>query len=279
MIQLKSRLASYEQRHKLLACVALLTLVPACSAGSEGDSSPPSSETVAVDDHPDAIATLTLENGNVVEFFDFDTAALVVESGPAHQRPVLTDENLKNDRLVDTWNQFAHGERAPLALVDLQDRLATLEPTDPRLLSGEPAYGGAEFKFPPAAELGPDVQAVRDGCDNDCCNWEALSAVAECQSQSTFNWFAFNYGSTFANSGSDAQNYRGYVCAAVGTSTYRVAIGSAGGVWSVPQATWRKYWWNAPCAFGFCNGKTGYTSVNTASDQHLHSYCGSYFFN
>jgi hypothetical protein len=229
---------------------------------------------------PTPVAALTLKNGNTVEFYDFGAAGLVMESGAAYTKPVVTgNQRISPEELVPTWNKIADGAPVPAALQQLQERLMHQSGTPNSEASKElaPSKGAVRLSESPEAQS-PQISARSlDGCTNGCCDYDWLSTFSQCQNPEDYSWFLFNYGTTWENSGDDVQAYVGMVCSASGTSTFHVAIGSAGGNWTVPEATWRSFSWSAYCPWWGCYDDPARTSVNSTTDMHLHTYCGGWY--
>ena len=291
---------------KHLLAATLLALASGCSAGAAGPDEPSNTVSApgasgandnaaaagekapgaAAPQAPTPVASLTLENEHTVEFYDFKVGALIIESGVAYQQPVLQAGGIQSpERLVDTWLKISNGRPAPSALLDLQTRLVTQGPQlDQQLqvdaiasksaaLAREPDFGGIQ---PRATQTTSSTLLAENVCNNGCCDYGWLSTFYECNNPHSYNWFLFNYGSTYSNSGGDIKHYSGMACAAVGTSTFRVDIGGRGGTWTVPEAHWKSYNWDAYCPWWGCYDDPAKTSVNTSTDQHLHTYCGGW---
>ncbi len=228
---------------------------------------------------PTPVASLTLKNGNILEFYDFGTAGLVMESGAAYTAPVVTgNQTIAPEELVPIWTKLADGAPVPAALEQLQERLLTTTgaPNSPLLKQPVPSRGAVRLSEPPAVQPVQIDTRSQDGCSNGCCDYAWLSTFSQCQNPEPYSWFLFNYGATWENSGNDIQDYKGMVCSASGTSTFHVGIGGAGGDWNVPEATWRAYSWTANCTFWICFDAPAQTSVNTTTNMHLHTYCGGW---
>jgi len=219
-------------------------------------------EAISAPRAPTPVASLKLTGGQVIEFYDFGTAALVTETAAAYVSPVLNSESLPADQLVGTWARLAPTTPVPPALEDLQHRLTRL-PADLDAPKVAPLLdtGGAKL-----GNFGSAIRSAPVGCNNGCCDFNWLATLSECKGGFSYNWFLYNYGWTYAN-GSNVGLYQGLVCSAIGTSTYSVQLPGAGGVWSVPQATYRWFHWS---------GSRGSMSstVNSSSNSHLHTYCG-----
>jgi hypothetical protein len=222
------------------------------------------------------IASLEFENGNVLEFYDFVHGVMVVERGRAYTRPVFRGGSEHAGQLEQIWRRLSPDTPVPSALIELQGRMT--EESDPSANTNDSDAPGVEAVAEPDIGGWSPVQTkAPQGCNNGCCDYQWLATFAECQGGWDYSWFLYNYGATWANV-DDIILYGGLVCAATGTSTFRVNIEGSGGVWSVAQGTWNSYFWIAAfkpviCA-GYC-GKNLRSSVNTQSSQHLHTYCGT----
>jgi len=226
------------------------------------------------------VASLKLTAGHVVEFHDFGSSALIVEAAAAYTPPALSFAGpISADQIASIWTHLAPGTPVPPELRDLQRRLTSLPASsvEPEVLSS-PEIGGDKIgssRIAPSAAL----PAAPVGCNNGCCDSTWLSTLAECQGGGwDYSWFLYNYGWTFASTGS-TRTYQGLVCAALGTSTFSVNIGGYGGTWSVPQATYRWYHWVAGTDFfGSPIRQSMTSSVNSSSNSNLHTYCGRIFY-
>lgn len=257
----------------LLVCAA--GVLPACLPDSDGGQSESNLAGVRA---PVLVATLKAANGNVVEFYDLARGVLLSETGAANSTGVLDDHwDLKNrDKLADVWRALAPSTPVPAALAAFQRRLD--DPTPPanvvaKSVRGAQA-GGQEAPPPAPLDLGAGLQAAQIGCNNGCCDFDWMNAQLNCQHMQDYSWLLMNYGFSFVNA-NDIANVNALACAAVGTSTFRIQVNgtnSGGGVWTVPEATWRHFaWWE--CAWPWCGGNMT-SSVNDSTHQHLHSYCG-----
>lgn len=266
----------------LFAGVALLAM--ACSNEEEGLSdSPrvPAVETAIPDAAPKPVASADLPNGNTLEFFDFKSGALVVESGKAgvvaHLGKEPESEALAKasadpgEKLAAIWKSAAPDRAVPKALLDMQERWK--HPPAGVSLSREipsgPGAAGIRFEVPdaPSAPLGKKATPV--GCNNGCCDAEWLATFGQCQGGDwPISWFLFNYGYTWANY-SDADYVNGMVCAANGNSSWKMKVGSSGGTWTVTPAHYKAWKWVS----GWFDEDMK-SSVNSSTSQALHTYCG-----
>jgi|GEM_PF-6720274 len=232
---------------------------------------------------PKPVASIDLKEGHAVEFYDFGEDVLISESGKAGSSHYFNAENqpstlIKNgvapeEVLTQVWKSVSPSTAVPRALLDIQARWKSAPPRTNTLkpleisheASGSPM--GQSVESPQALEKA----AAPVGCNNGCCDFQWLSGFSQCGSGFDYHWFLYNYGWSYANSGS-VDYYSGMACSAVGTSTYKVTMGDgSGGTWSVPQATYRTFWWSS----GFWGiNKSLSSSVNSSGNQHLHTYCG-----
>jgi hypothetical protein len=268
---------------KTVVLLAATALVPACLGGDEGEPAPaaPVSQPAALGNHPDAVATVTLGKGHTVDFFDFGTGVFITETAPAYTPSVLdkTSPEEKQNTL-GLWAKLSGGAPAPEALqLALQRALNPANAARSQTPHGlSPQQGGVVLE--PTVDVQEEgLLAAPNGCNNGCCDYEWLSTFSQCQVPYAFSWFLYNYGYSFANSGYDIKHFKGLVCAATGTSTWHVHIGSAGGDWTIAEAHYMTWQWNAFCAFGICSDFPATTSVNTSAAQHLHTYCGGWSTN
>jgi hypothetical protein len=221
---------------------------------------------------PKPIAALKLATGNSVEFYEIGGHVLISEEGDAYAPPTINVRQKIDARpLAEIWTSLAPDKPVPAGLLQAQARLdqaappATTRPRDLRFAGGAPGETAA-------GDLGgDDVLAVAVGCNNGCCDWDWMyQTFPACHTTNyDYHWTLFNYAWSYANV-SGVHYYDGFVCSASGTSTYKVYIDGDGGTWSVPEAHYRTYtWYDCP----FC-WENAYTSVNTSTSPHLHTYCG-----
>lgn len=220
---------------------------------------------------PKAIASIHLDNGNLVEFFEASNGGVVTETGPASTDPTVQRTGERN--FVRLWQRLAPGKPVPEALANLQARL--IEDSQPQAqVSGQPkaapqvTWGG-----------GRGITAMTpSGCNNRCCDYEWL--VATFGACNDGDWLMFNKGWSYANA-TNIKYYQASVCSASGTSNFKFKVAgspSAFGNWDIPEGYYRSALWVAdftvlwPC-WGYCLGSMT-SSVNSPSDMHLHTHCG-----
>lgn len=258
----------------LVACGVAGADAPGDEAGDPATVEPAAVERIA--GTPAPVASVTLTAGHVVEFYDFGTTALIVETAPAYTPPAYNHTGPTSpDQLASIWTRVAPGRPVPAALSALQHRLTSLPATPaapPVTVAVVPESHQGGAKLPGL------IGAAPVGCNNGCCDFNWLSTLGQCQGGYDFSWFLYNYGWTYANSTNDII-YDGLVCSAQGTSVYSVSVGGSGGTWSVPQATYRWFSWTAGWSiFGF-NAQNMSSSVNSSTNSHLHTYCGGVIYN
>jgi hypothetical protein len=266
--------------------VGTLAIVVLCAAsvGCSGQDAPSSTSIVeplqaaTPKQAPVPAAVLSLSNGHTVEFYKLGGRALVSETGAAYSAPVVTHAMMRM-ALPDLWKQLAPGSPVPSAVTDMQAE--TDSPTPPKgytpanATTSPPASGGvlraAASPTTAATTIHPDAPV---GCNNGCCDYSWLSTFGACTGGSDYSWFLYNYGWSWVNVG-DVQDAYTFVCAAE-QSTWNINISGSGGIWTIPAATWRTYDYHAGNTFWSDGDIT--SSVNTASEPHLHAYCGLAYY-
>jgi hypothetical protein len=265
-------------RHSL---VGGLALVIAAISGCAGDldhelSDNQSAATLAAPSasKPTPVASLTLANGNVIDFYEIAGRGLVTESGEAYSTPAIKSKaDLHDGRLVEIWTALRPDVAVPQALTDLQARIDSQPPPDPsQKKPHDPRSGGAPLD-PATVGVQDGFLASPDGCNNGCCDYDWMNTTfGQCYDHSwDYSWFLFNYGWSYANF-NDISFFQGFVCSASGISTWHVNISGDGGTWDIAEAHYLTYWW-LECGWPWCGGDAT-TSVNTSTAQHLHTYCG-----
>ena len=292
------------------------TLLVACGAGDGGVTPRPSTlkagtSSLQLDDHPDPALSVTLTNGNVLEFYDLSSGVLVSEAGSATNPPLTSVPSMRalieSNDLITLFNTVRPELPIPAVLIRLQDKLAaaalasqsvpgelstesqSLPSTGSGAATGTPSVaasapgkgfgGGADAGGTSSSHSGGGRSSGlqpfdEQGCSNGCCDPTWLQAnICQPINGADYSWYLFNYGWSFENSTS-IHFWTGYACAAVGTSTYTVSDSDGGGgTWSVGEGTYRWFHHDTICEFLQCAFNiTG--SVNSSSDPHLHTFCG-----
>jgi hypothetical protein len=259
--------------------LALLTV--ACNRGEDSQTTAPiqksSDKTPAQSQEVKPVTSLDLGKGHSLEFYDFGNNALISESGIAGDKHLFNPGNTfadlqaaasdQGDVIARVWKFASPAAPMPKALADLRARMAKLpvgkaNPVSlPHEASGEPMTNLVQDQ-----SLAKTASPV--GCNNGCC--DKAWTDTHCDYGGDYDWNLYNYGWSWVNGG--ANLYNGFVCASVGTSTYKVNVGGRGGAWSVTQGTYRTYFWSA--GFPYFNSNMT-SSVNSQSSPHLHTYCGT----
>ena len=223
-------------------------------------------------------AKLTRNDGHIIEFYDFGNGVMVGEEGLAGSSPVLPDS--ADTDLVELWNQLVtNGEPAPEAIFNLEakrqqllrrsGRTASKAITQREATSNE--FGGTSL----SSDATTSAARVLQGCNNGCCDYDWLSTkFLGCMGLGDLQWFLFNYGSTYANA-NDAAHFTGTVCAATGTSTWTFRMDEQF-TRSIAEGHYYSYRYTTDAWFDNPDVRS---SVNTAQNPHLHSYCGFVWFN
>ena len=263
------------------AIVALASTTVAACGGADGGSGGSPSDKSGVqlaegDSHPAAAVTVTLKTGQQVEFYDYPEGVLVMESGQATRstEAVLTTYRalIKGRRYAELFSALRPDLQVPDRILELQQKVGgpsdsvvgAFAPEEARPDVSGPTSGGSPWRAP-------------DACSNICCDETWLNNNI-CYNYNNggypYSWFLVDYGWSYADNNS-VSYYSGTACAGIGTSTFVVTVGTgSGGTWTVGAGYYRTYWWEDGCGPFGCSHSEVYSSVNTESDQHLHSYCG-----
>jgi hypothetical protein len=248
------------------------------------------------------VASITLDNGNTVEFYDEGNAAMIRESGKAYVTPrvhrMQTQSEFKGaSHLVDLFKALSP-DAVPPELVALQLRLTTPSDTNAaaspdtsvvraQLTAAQPSGSGT--KHPPdssaggkalSAPSGKVTTATEVGCTNGCCDASWMRNTFEaCTLNDTnrvvWDWEAmnFNLGWSWMHI-NDAYDWDGFICSASGTSNWLVE-GSGVNNFSVPEGHFDESSWTFGSRF---YDQDYYIQANDPSNMHLHSMCGAEFY-
>jgi hypothetical protein len=205
------------------------------------------------------IATIPLESGNELQFFEPSPGLLLVsELGTAGIAPVHIDG--KNP--IDLYRQLAPGRDVPRILLDAQARSEKL-PADaqPNI---KVSSSDAKDSVASLVETGPRNYINNQSCDDQWFNntfcvgsydWSA------CRLNLVGNWWASHSSADYAHFA---------VCADIGNVTMDVSMGDgSGGIWTVTEGTYRTWSWSDPCVFG-CN-KSARLDVTNATNDRFHA--------
>ena len=229
---------------------------------------------------PEPVASVSLPNGNILEFHDFQSNLMLMETGKAGNAPFLdgtrpTEALAKagagpDERLSEIWKLAAPGSPMPQILKEIEARFKNLpspgmsrERSTPQSgIYGESSLGSTGQPLSKAA--------APDGCNNGCCDYEWLATLNACRKFWEFNWFNFNYNWSKVTSTS-IDSWSGMVCAANGSSIWKVSISSGnGGNWTVPQGHYKTYKW-----YKETWDKDATSTVNSSASPALHTFCGN----
>jgi hypothetical protein len=269
----------------LIAGLALLTV--SCTRSDEGEIDAsrgnPSETWAQPSGAPKPVASVSLPNGNAVEFYDFGQDVMVSEVGQAGTPPVFTNANWpetfkkgdanRQNTLEEIWKIAAPSQPVPQALLDIQARWiksTAVQPPATNIPKMSHEASGIPFGQTGNGPSSLPKTAAPSGCNNGCCDYQWLSSTfGECTAIGDYSWFLYNYGYSWANI-YDVDWYSGIVCGAAGISQWNLHVSSgAGGSWPVPAGTYRTYRWTA----GWFN-KDLTSNVNTSTAQALHTQCG-----
>lgn len=239
------------------------------------------------DNMPRVLTSVIAPNGNTVTFYDADVGVLVTERGRAYIDPTLAAVPKEGADLNATWKLVAPSKPFPKVLADAQSRLGLEHPVPLGAASDGPVplgasgdagrgkTGGLFDKGAASSPTGPQA-ATYYGCNNGCCdpNW----LVPLCPTAGSWDWFLFNYTSSWANSGSKAWWVQALVCAATGWSHWTIDIGGSRHYDTyIPEAHYQTFSWIAGFSafYGTLSRHVG-SSVNMDYTPNLHTQCGTY---
>ncbi len=232
----------------LSSLIALAALPIGCAGDEESAPLPPDSSA--------PIASVALDNGNQIEFYEPSPGVLLVsELGTAGVAPLATSQR----NPVELYRELAPGAPVPAALLAAQERSERLPPgAAPKLTAG--AAEPSMVAPPPAASFIDNL-----GCDDAWFNTNFCPNGTDWQLCLLNQWNgAYAYRSS-------VDWVRHAVCADVGDVTLRVAMGDgAGGSWSVPQGSYRTFTWRDTCVFG-CNEYSRGEVLNASNDRFHYS--------
>ena len=288
----------------LLLLTGCFVIAESGGCGSVDPSHSPSGS-LAQPGHPEADVTIPLASEKRLEFYDTQSGVLVVESGPATDAPVAPkySDLLHSGRYVDLVSALRPDLPTPDSLVKLQAkypaRSTDIEATSQRQppprkpdsvrVAPTDAGGSSPFSSGGGKPSGPHPDT---SCNNNCCSaaWTLQTLCTAMPADdydinlqaSQYYWYLFDYGWSYSNDPDFNWYYIGAVCAAEGNSSWTVSInsvywGNYGGTWTVPQGYYSLYnFVDGSCGKDFCAGASATTSVNSESNQELHTYCGGF---
>jgi len=264
---------------RILSLVALSSALCACASdatdasggttkGNETTPSEPESaaETAAL------VASLELENGNTVEFYDFGRGAMITESGEAYSEPMLGDIARSGDDLIGVWSKLAAKRPVPEALSKLQERLKKLHARGKQDSLEQPRADELAFEEISVAAEPSEGSHEKASCSNGCCDVDWLQTFPECQRLFDRSWFQPNVPGSTVNT-PEITGFRGMVCSATGTSRFRYSIASFSRDIPVPEGRFvHAEWWAGNAFIGYYGHKLK-SQVTVASGGGA-TYCG-----
>jgi hypothetical protein len=218
--------------------------------------------------HPDPVATISMPSGNKLEFYDFGESVLVAETGEATSAPQLSkySELIRANRMVELVEALRPDVPVPDEIYVLQAKhpVGAVRRTTEVARSPEVAHrDGSGGGKPRSGGIQPD-----NACSNNCCDptWTHDTLCAVAFEGFANSWYLFDYGWSYADY--YGQFWSGTACAGIGDSRYTVNCNGNGGTWTVTPGNYMGYgWFNYDT---WCDG-----SVNTSTNQDLHTFCGA----
>lgn len=203
------------------------------------------------------ITTIQLDNGNELQFLEPSPGLLLVsELGQAG----VTPQQIEGKRPLDIYREFSTDKKIPSALLaaqlraekrpDIQAKFTISESDSPK--------GDTSSKI---VESGPRSYIDNEHCDDRWFN--------ETFCLGSYDWMAcrLNYVGNYFAQHSSADYVTVSTCADVGDITLKINMGNgSGGVWTIPEGTYRTWSWKDGCAFG-CNSSVRVDIENASSDR------------
>jgi hypothetical protein len=302
------------KRCAILCACYLAPGLCACSAsdgapapgGAPKGGSVAASSSPAHGEHPNAVATVTLSNGNILEFYDFPEGLLVSEYGEAVTGPLTPTRSdlLSSSRFVDLVSFLRPDLSVPEAVVALEAKYSGAPPQrkttagEVKLTvqaTGVGAAGGSvdAGSKPVGGTSGVSSGAARSYsgggraltadsvCSNICCdrNWTLNTLCNPNIAGANYTWYNFEYGWSWANR-NHAYQYWGAACAGIGQSRFSISISDgSNGSWAVDPGYYRwYYWYMGNCGQTYCLEPSISSTVNDQTHQAVHTYCGGFWY-
>jgi hypothetical protein len=279
-----------------------LSILCACSSAVEPNQAPKEdvgASVAAVSGHPDPIASITLGDEHVIEFYNIGGGALVTESLTARTPSTLRaiDDLLRANRLTDAFSLLSPGTPVPQALIDLEVMVRAAQPylaamraanasapssgASDSVRSGERSEnaGSSQASFAQGRLLtdtaSPNVVEHVNACSNICCDKEWLKANVCPHAANDTPWFLPDLG--WETVSTDGISFvQAAECAGIGTSDWVwYTTSPCGGIsynWAVKEGTAL----TATYSPGFClwGGTNWGSAINSKADPHLNTFCG-----
>lgn len=237
---------------RIARSTSLLALIALPLVGCATDEADP----IAVD--PTApIATIELDNGNELQFLEPAPGLLLVsEVGVAGVPP----QQIEGKQPLDIYREFAPDKQIPSALLAAQQRAEKSPNIQANLSIAESpsAKGGAEATV---VDGGPRNYIDNAHCDDRWFN--------ETFCVGSFDWMGcrLNFVGNYYAQRSNVDYVNVSTCADLGDITLKINLGNgSGGVWTVPQGTYRSWAWKDGCTTS-CNTTVRVDIEDAASDR------------
>jgi hypothetical protein len=207
------------------------------------------------------IASLTLANGNTMEFYEMSPGVLLVSELGRVGVPPLPAVKM---RPLDLYRQLAPDQTVPDVLVAAQERADALR-TDPTPPADET----------PALPISQAAGVQLSYIDNQSCDdhWFDDTFCA-----GTYDWqmcLLNHWDGAYAQL-SSVDYVRHATCADIGNITLKVVMGDGtGGIWDVLEGHYRWFSWQDNCTFG-CNESTRGDILN-ATNNRFHYSVNAYY--
>jgi hypothetical protein len=237
-------LSTYSSTFCKLALGTLIALGAGCLGGDDD------LETSAT------IASVTLANGNTVDFYESSPGVLLVsETGTVGIAPIPNTRM----RPLDLYRSLAPDQPVPEALVAAQARADARNP-EPEPPTDEPA----------ARQPSPAAGIAVGYIDNQSCDDHWFDNTF-CIGSYDWKMCLLNHLNGAYAQSSSVDYVRHTVCSDIGAITLKVQMGDGRGVIKdVPEGSWYSWWWVDDCTFG-CNTSTRGDVVNATNNRFHYS--------
>ncbi len=222
----------------LLIAIEALTALSGCAANAASDLDQESQvgETAAALEEAKIVASLELEGGHTISFYDFKLTAVIAEEGPSYSKPKFDWEGEGPDQLGEIWQRLAPHRKVPHELVQLQERLTQLSEDDRRLADQAQFEQHSVPVIDGEGAVASTSQALAADCGNGCCNFDWITRdFAECNPGLDFDIMRFNAQGSVVEK-KNVEQFFSFVCSAVGTHRYTMSFASLSSSRDVPAA-------------------------------------------
>lgn len=207
------------------------------------------------------IASVALTNGNLVEFYEPSPGSLFVsEAGIVGAAPTRRDGRTP----LELYRDLAPDRPVPEALAAAQARSEAL---GPETIPASAEDRNAMALKASVTEPKPLGFIANQSCDDQWFNTNF------CNDSGSPDWqmcLLNHWNGAWAQQNS-VDNVLHTVCADIGTVTLKVQMGDGGGgIWSIPEGSWRSFGWWDQCTFG-CNTSTRGDILDASNDRFHYS--------